>query len=1217
LVRKTLAVGLISNVSTIYAVQEPGGSGETFVRNVRERLADLGWKGKLLVARLDGAKDPNDLHKQDPARFPQRWREALAKAEPIPLAAPSVGSVGTRRVYRPLPPFQPFPLDALPPVLSRLVPTAADTIGCDPALVVPAALAAAAGCVGNSRALVLKKGWIEPCVIWAMSVAESGGHKSPAYHAAIDPLMELQLDLFDAHEEETKEYERALEEWKATPKEQRGDRPEKPAEPLTFTTSDTTIEALGELLRGNPRGLLVARDELDAWFQGFIRYQGKNGGTNRAHWLELHKAGTLRLDRLTREQGRLSVRRAAVSVTGTIQPGVLARALDLEALQAGLGARFLFTMPPRRRRVWTEKELPDDLVALYEQLLSTLLQLPLADERRRKPHYLGLSEAALRLWISFYNEWGEVQYEATGEQAAAFAKIEAYASRLMLLHHVVAHAAAGEGDVRPVTEASARAGIAMARWFAAEALRVYAMLWEGEQERQTRLLVEAITARGGTITVRQLQKSNSRRWPSSDLAEAVLNDLAQLGLGRWEESPAPKGGGHRARTFHLNKPSDTSDTRQSADDDPDAGPTDTCPDACPPGPDFDPGLGGTSTDNGEIYGSPGRGTEGRVSEVSDVGNGESSAEGANSQPAGAGRVSEASVGTVDLPCGTLVRGAADLPSVVNAVEESAVVGLDVETTGLSPRKDRVRLLSLATDRGTWLLDLFALPANALREQLFPVLADATLLGHNLAFDLSFLAAQGFEPGKVADIMLLSRLLHGTRHARDFHGLAECCRRELGQELPKDLQASDWSSELSPEQLDYAARDVLVLRPLYDRLTTQIIETGQAKVAEIEHRALPAVCWLARSGVALDTNAWVALAWQAEAGAEALAKELDAAAPRAPQGELYSAGWNWSSAEQVKAVFRALDITLACTEDEALAAVNHPLAGLLRRYRAASKLVSTYGDSWSKHVTDGRVYASWQQIGADSGRMACRTPNLQNLPRDPRYRRCFIAPPGRVLVKADYSQLQLRIAAKIASEGRMLEAYARGEDLHTLTARSLTGKAEVTKADRQLAKAVNFGLLFGLGAKGLRGYAKCNYGLDLTEADAGQYRRAFFTAYPGLEGWHRREGNSRATECRTLAGRRRLLDDGTPYTHRLNTPVQGTEADGAKLAMALLWERRGECPGAFPVLFVHDEIVVECDEAQAERATAWLRQAMLDGMAPLMEPVPCEVEVRVRRTWGGQ
>jgi len=96
----------------------------------------------------------------------------------------------------------------------------------------------------------------------------------------------------------------------------------------------------------------------------------------------------------------------------------------------------------------------------------------------------------------------------------------------------------------------------------------------------------------------------------------------------------------------------------------------------------------------------------------------------------------------------------------------------------------------------------------------------------------------------------------------------------------------------------------------------------------------------------------------------------------------------------------------------------------------------------------------------------------------------------------------------------------------------------------------------------------------------------------------------------------LLDHKTPYTHRLNTPVQGTEADGLKLALALLWERRARVPGAFPVLVVHDEIVVECAQDQADTAATWLKQAMLDGMAPLIDPVPVEVEVKIGRTWGG-
>jgi DNA polymerase-1 len=557
----------------------------------------------------------------------------------------------------------------------------------------------------------------------------------------------------------------------------------------------------------------------------------------------------------------------------------------------------------------------------------------------------------------------------------------------------------------------------------------------------------------------------------------------------------------------------------------------------------------------------------------------------------------------------LVKDAAGLQTVAQALDETEVVGLDTETTGLSPRQDRARLLQLMTDRGVYLLDLFALPDVT---PLWEPLAEKQLVVHNAVFDLAFLWRLGFRPGRVCDLLAMSRLL--TAGTREGNTLADLAARELGLTLDKGHQLDRWAGHLSRGMLDYAALDAKVTRDLYAPLLAKIQEAGLAAVADVENRAAPAFVWLACSGAPFDAAAWAALA--AEAQERDLVERLDAQAPPRDGFLSTSGAWNWRSPEQVLAAFQALGVDLESTDDGALAGVDHPLAALLREYRHASQMVKAFGRSWLDFPDGGRIHAGWVPLGTDAGRSACKKPNLQQVPRDPRYRRCFAAPPGRVLVKADYSQLQLRIAAKVAGDRAMLDAYARGEDLHTLTARQITGKAEVSKAERQLAKAVNFGLLFGLGAKGLRGYARSNYGLDLTEAEARRYRKEFFAAYPGLARWHRRAGASSATECRTLAGRRRLLDDKTPYTHRLNSPVQGAEADGAKLALALLWERRDQCPGAAPVLFVHDENVVECDEGQADAAAGWLKQAMLDGMAGVLDPVPVEVEVQIARTWGG-
>jgi DNA polymerase-1 len=168
--------------------------------------------------------------------------------------------------------------------------------------------------------------------------------------------------------------------------------------------------------------------------------------------------------------------------------------------------------------------------------------------------------------------------------------------------------------------------------------------------------------------------------------------------------------------------------------------------------------------------------------------------------------------------------------------------------------------------------------------------------------------------------------------------------------------------------------------------------------------------------------------------------------------------------------------------------------------------------------------------------------------------------------------------------------------------------------RSLAKALNFGVVFGMGVAAFRESASTKYGVTLTEDQARAYREAFLDAYPGLRRWHRTQGDG-AVDTRTLAGRRRA--GVTRFTDKLNSPVQGTEADGLKLALSLLWQRRELVPGAFPVLVVHDEIVVEADEAQADTAAAWLKQAMIDGMAPLIEPVPVEVDVTVARTWAGE
>jgi DNA polymerase I len=254
-------------------------------------------------------------------------------------------------------------------------------------------------------------------------------------------------------------------------------------------------------------------------------------------------------------------------------------------------------------------------------------------------------------------------------------------------------------------------------------------------------------------------------------------------------------------------------------------------------------------------------------------------------------------------------------------------------------------------------------------------------------------------------------------------------------------------------------------------------------------------------------------------------------------------------------------------------------------------------------------------------MSCSKPGLQKLPVE--VKKYVRAPKGRILIRGDYSQIELRIAAKISGDQIMLEAYQKGEDLHLRTAKSLA-HAGVGKEDRKLAKAVNFGLLYGQGARGLKEYARKEYEIDITLEEAALYKRRFFETYPGLAAWHERERlrmKRGETETRTLTGRCRV--GVARFTEWVNAPVQGTGADGLKLALALLWERRGECPGAVPVACVHDEILVECDEDKAEKAKTWLEKAMIDGMDEVLNGpgiggprVSVEVETQIGKTWAG-
>jgi DNA polymerase-1 len=377
----------------------------------------------------------------------------------------------------------------------------------------------------------------------------------------------------------------------------------------------------------------------------------------------------------------------------------------------------------------------------------------------------------------------------------------------------------------------------------------------------------------------------------------------------------------------------------------------------------------------------------------------------------------------------------------------------------------------------------------------------------------------------------------SRPNRVSHKLQDTVRRELGLELDKEHQKANWSGDLTEEMLAYAAKDVKVLLPLADTLSIKAKEVGLGLAAKIECRALPAMAWMANAGLPFDAEGWREHLEGLEKEKHRLTKELDRLAPEHPGGKPR----NWNSHLQIKEAFELAGVDLPNTQEKTLSRFDESLAKTLLEYKRVSSTMSNYGTKLLNFVgEDGKIRADWHQIGAGTGRMSCSKPALQNLP--PEVKRYARAPEGRILVKADYSQIELRIAAKISGDERMLEAYQGGIDLHSLTAKSLAD-AGVGKEDRKLAKAVNFGLLYGQGARGLKEFARDKYETDITLEEAALYKRRFFETYPGLAAWHERERQRMKrgeTETRTLTGRRRV--GVTKFTEWVNAPVQGTGAD---------------------------------------------------------------------------
>lgn len=607
-------------------------------------------------------------------------------------------------------------------------------------------------------------------------------------------------------------------------------------------------------------------------------------------------------------------------------------------------------------------------------------------------------------------------------------------------------------------------------------------------------------------------------------------------------------------------------------------------------------------------------------------------------------------------------------------EAEGPLGIDTETTGLDPLANRVRLIQVASCDYALVVDVEGwrtegerqLPWDAPGLQELKALLEGPQkkVLQNAAFDLNFLAGEGVElGGSVFDTMIAAKVVNNGTGAKN--DLGSLVNRVLKVPLPKELQKADWGGEISDEMVRYAARDAVCLPRMVPALVAALKEAEVSPsvtlwdVFKLEMKALRPIARMQWNGFGFDAVAAAALRVSLQDHAETLKthflEALDAAIkaehpdepsvwlPRDDDGTLNTRekdsgsirkgtklykGFNPRSPKQMAERFEQAGILLPPDQKGAPSLDQNLLAFLKGEY----ELVAMYLE-WKTAVTrvshieklmdsigpDGRIHAGYRQMGTETGRLSCSSPNLQQVPREAEFRRLFRARDGHKLVVADFSQVELRVAAELSGEERMQAAYKAGRDLHTETAALVTGKSadSITKKERTSAKLCNFGLLYGAGAATLRKQAVAQYGVDMELEEAQELVTGFREAYPQLYEWQMQEGNKTTKGVFTRYGRRRILTGfNDKYTTRINTQVQGTAGDIAKIALAMIWDRIQQAtPGeALLIAMVHDEIVLEVVQDRVEQWSELLAGAMEAAGSVICKAVPIVAEAASGDTW---
>ncbi|AKA38711.1 DNA polymerase I [Yersinia ruckeri] len=583
---------------------------------------------------------------------------------------------------------------------------------------------------------------------------------------------------------------------------------------------------------------------------------------------------------------------------------------------------------------------------------------------------------------------------------------------------------------------------------------------------------------------------------------------------------------------------------------------------------------------------------------------------------------------------------------IERLKQAEVFAFDTETDGLDTLSANLIGLSFAVAPGEAAYlpvahDYLDAPAQLDRSwvltTLKPLLEDeqALKVGQNLKFDKSLLARYGIELRGIAfDTMLESYVLNSVAGRHDMDSLSE---RYLNHKtITFEEIAGKGKNQLTFNQIaleqasPYAAEDADVTLQLHLAMWPKLQESEDLLrvFQQIEMPLLPILSRIERTGVLIDQSILATHSQELtirltelEKQAHELAEEpFNLASPKQLQAILYE--------KQKLPILKKTPGGAASTNEEVLAelALDYPLPKVLLEYRGLAKLKSTYTDKLPLMINpiSGRVHTSYHQAVTATGRLSSRDPNLQNIPvrneEGRRIRQAFIAPAGYCILAADYSQIELRIMAHLSQDKGLLAAFAEGKDIHRATAAEVFGLPleNVTTEQRRSAKAINFGLIYGMSAFGLARQ------LNIPRGEAQRYMDLYFERYPGVLEYMERTRKQAADQgyVTTLDGRRLYLPDihsrnanrrKAAEREAINAPMQGTAADIIKRAMIAVdaWLQQQAEPLVRVIMQVHDELVFEVHESVVESAT----QTICDLMEQSMQlDVPLKVEVGVGKNW---